>query len=150
MAVVVDASVVVNALLSQAYTAQAEQWLDAWKSAGEMLYAPPHWYAEVVSALRFAVFRGKLDPQDAVLLVDVLPEFGVRMIEPTLDLLKASLRWAERLGQSKAYDAQYVALAERLNADLWSADQRLVNALQALGATWAHWIGEVSHGGRDA
>jgi len=59
------------------------------------------------------------------------------------ELLLAALRWAERLGQSKAYDAQYVALAEQMGAELWSADQRLVNALQAQEVSWAHWIGEV-------
>jgi len=25
---------------------------------------------------------------------------------------------------------------------LWSADERLVNALKAQGADWAHWVGE--------
>ncbi len=144
MGVVIDASVVVNLLLPQDYSAQAEQCLDGWKSSDEELYAPAHWYAEVVSALRFAVFKGKLNQQDAELLVDVLPDLGVRVVEPNPVLLKSALRWAERLGQSKAYDAQYVALAEQHGAELWSADQWLVNALQAQGATWAHWIGEVS------
>jgi predicted nucleic acid-binding protein len=143
MAIVVDASIVVNLLLTQAYSTQAERYLESWKSGGEMLYAPGHWYAEVVSALRFAVYRRKLNSEDAQLLIDVLPELGVRALEPTLDLLKSSLRWAERLGQSKAYDAQYVALAEQLRAELWSADQRLVNALKEQGVSWAHWVGEV-------
>ena len=143
MAIVVDASIVVNLLLTQAYSTQAERYLESWKSGGEMLYAPGHWYAEVVSALRFAVYRRKLNSEDAQLLIDVLPELGVRALEPTLDLLKSSLRWAERLGQSKAYDAQYAALAERLGAELWSADQRLVNALKEQGVSWAHWVGEV-------
>jgi len=144
MAIVVDASIVVNLLLTQAYSTQAERYLESWKSGGEMLYAPGHWYAEVVSALRFAVYRRKLNSEDAQLLIDVLPELGVRALEPTLDLLKSSLRWAERLGQSKAYDAQYVALAERLGAELWSADQRLVHVLKEQGVAWAHWVGEVS------
>jgi predicted nucleic acid-binding protein len=143
MAVVVDASVVVNVLLTQDYSVQAERCLDGWKSSGEVLYAPLHWYAEVVSALCFAVFKRKLSPEDAELLVDILPELGVRVVEPTPALLKSALRWAERLGQNKAYDAQYVALAEQSGAELWSADQRLVNALHAQGAGWAHWIGEV-------
>jgi predicted nucleic acid-binding protein len=142
MAVVVDASIAVNFLLAQSYSVQAERYLDSWKSVGEKLYAPGHWYAEVVSALRFAVYRRKLDAQDALALIDVLPDLGVRVVEPTPNLSKSSLRWAERLGQSKAYDAQYVALAEQLGAELWSADQRLVHALQAQGITWAHWIGE--------
>ncbi|KPL76648.1 type II toxin-antitoxin system VapC family toxin [Bellilinea caldifistulae] len=143
MGIVVDASVVVNVLLTQDYSVQAERCLDDWKSSGEVLYAPAHWYAEVVSALRFAVFKRKLAPKDADLLVDILPEMGVRLVEPTPALLKSSLRWAERLGQSKAYDAQYAAVAEQYGAELWSADQRLVNALQAQGAGWAHWIGGV-------
>jgi len=143
MGVVVDASVVVNVLLTQDYSVQAERCLYDWKSSGEVLYAPAHWYAEVVSALRFAVFKRKLAPEDADLLVDILLEMGVRVVEPTPALLKSSLRWAERLGQSKAYDAQYAAVAEQYGAELWSADQRLVNALQAQGAGWAHWIGEV-------
>ncbi len=143
MAVVVDASVVVNVLLAQQYSIQAEQCLDGWKSRGEPLYAPMHWYAEVVSALRFAVFKRKLHPKDAEALVDLLPRIGVQVVDPSPALLKSALRWAERLSQRKAYDAQYVALAEQLVAELWSADQRLVNALQAQGASWAHWLGEV-------
>jgi predicted nucleic acid-binding protein len=143
MGIVLDASVVVNVLLTQEYSVQAERCLDDWKSSGEVLYAPIHWYAEVVSALRFAVFKRKLSPEDADLLVDILPELGVRVVEPTTALLKSSLRWAERLGKSKAYDAQYTALAEQYVAELWSADQRLVNVLQAQGAVWTHWIGEV-------
>ena len=53
-----------------------------------------------------------------------------------------ALRWADRLGQSKAYDGQYAALAESLEAELWSADERLVHCLKAQGVSWAHWIGE--------
>lgn len=146
MAVVVDASIAVNFLLTQTYSVQAERCLDGWKSGGEILYAPGHWYAEIASALRFAVYRRKLDAQDAQLLIDVLPDLGVRAVEPTPNLLKSSLRWAERLGHSKAYDSQYVALAEQLNAELWSADQRLVHTLQSQGVNWAHWIGEEFQG----
>jgi len=68
---------------------------------------------------------------------------GIEFIVPDIEVLQSSLTWAERLGQSKAYDAQYAALAERLGAELWSADQRLVHALKEQGVTWAHWIGEV-------
>jgi predicted nucleic acid-binding protein len=146
MAVVVDASIAVNFLLTQVYSIQAEQYLDGWKSVGETLYAPAHWYAEIVSALRFAVYRRKLDAPDAQSLIDVLPDLGVRAVQPTPNLLKSSLHWAERLGQSKAYDAQYVALAEYLKAELWSADQRLIHALKDQGIPWAHWIGEEFQG----
>jgi predicted nucleic acid-binding protein len=59
-------------------------------------------------------------------------------IAPTLTLHQSALLWAERLGQSKVYDAQYVALAESLSAEFWTADQRLVNSLRSLGVAWVH------------
>jgi hypothetical protein len=94
---------------------------------GEMLYAPLHWYAWVVASLRFAVYQRKLSPKDADLLVDVLPELGVRVVEPPPAWLKSALRWAERSS----------------TGGLWSADRSLVNALQAQAAAWAQWIGKV-------
>jgi hypothetical protein len=42
---------------------------------------------------------------------------------------------SNRLGQSKAYDGFYLALAEQSNAEFWTADQCLVNSARQLGAT---------------
>jgi len=64
-------------------------------------------------------------------------------IPPSKELILASLEWLERLKPSKVNDAQYVALAESLGAELWSADQRLISALGEQGMDWAHWVGEV-------
>jgi predicted nucleic acid-binding protein len=49
---------------------------------------------------------------------------------------------AAQIGQSKAYDAQYLALAARENAPLWTADRRLANAARGAGLDWVHWIGD--------
>jgi predicted nucleic acid-binding protein len=63
-------------------------------------------------------------------------------------LCRPAFAWASRLEQHTTYDAGckehsfYLALAERLGASLWSADQRLVNRAHQLGADWVHWIGE--------
>ena len=38
---------------------------------------------------------------------------------------------AARFGLPAAYDAHYLALAERLGAPLWTTDRRLVNSVQA-------------------
>jgi predicted nucleic acid-binding protein len=40
-------------------------------------------------------------------------------------LLRHALRLADRLALSAAYDAQYLAVAEHLDAELWTADKRL-------------------------
>jgi predicted nucleic acid-binding protein len=59
-----------------------------------------------------------------------------------LSLCRAALNWASRLQQRRAYDALYLALAERMQTEFWTADKRLANAAQQLGVTWVHWIGE--------
>ncbi|HSR30541.1 MAG TPA: type II toxin-antitoxin system VapC family toxin [Anaerolineae bacterium] len=62
---------------------------------------------------------------------------------PPVHLHERALRWADRLGHSKAYDAHYLALAEQEGIELWTADRRLANGAQQAGAHWVHWIGEV-------
>jgi len=57
-----------------------------------------------------------------------------------ISMSRAALTWAARLGQSKAYDGFYLALAERLGADLWTADERLLNRMRQLGVAWVRWL----------
>jgi predicted nucleic acid-binding protein len=62
-------------------------------------------------------------------------------------LSRSALAWAERLGQSRAYDGFYLALAEGLGAEVWTADRRLANGAQKVGAAWVHWIGDTGGNG---
>jgi len=141
--IVVDASFIAPLLMPHPLAQKAADLIRHWKREYYRIVAPCFMPVEVVSALRQAVYGGRFDPQQALEAADMLMLLDIELVLPSREVLQSSLRWAERLGQSKAYDAQYVALAESLNADLWSADERLVNALRAQGATWAHWIGEV-------
>jgi len=43
-------------------------------------------------------------------------------------LLNRAYTWTRRLNRAVAYDSFYLALAERLDCDFWTADRRLVNA----------------------
>ena len=45
-------------------------------------------------------------------------------IPASVDLDRLAMDWAERLNQTVAYDTQYLALAEQLGAEFWSADRR--------------------------
>ena len=66
----------------------------------------------------------------------------VETIPPSAALHRDALRLAERIGQNKAYDAHYLALAAREDAPFWTADKRLANAAQTTGLMWVHWIGD--------
>jgi predicted nucleic acid-binding protein len=64
------------------------------------------------------------------------------MIPLTADLTRAAYRWSERLGQRRAYDGFYLAAADTLGGELWTADERLANSARRAGVGWVHWIGE--------
>ena len=58
-----------------------------------------------------------------------------------------ALRWATRLNQRPAYDAFYLAVAQRLDAELWTADRRLCHNARQAGADWVHFMDEVIQNG---
>jgi predicted nucleic acid-binding protein len=47
------------------------------------------------------------------------------------------------LNRPTAYDAQYLALAERLACDFWTADERLFNAASQQ-LPYVKWVGNLS------
>ncbi len=142
-AVVIDANLAIGLVRQMTFSDVFRQLLEQWLYAGVEILAPGLWDYEVVSGLRRLWQQQALTREEAFAGLEQIWLLDVKRFSAEPNLLQSSLRWADRLGQSKAYDAQYVALAEQYGAELWSADQRLVNALQAQGAGWAHWIGEV-------
>lgn len=133
---VIDAGVVLALALPLPFSDQATARVRALRQAKEELFAPALLEYEVCSALRRAVTRGIMDEQAAADALDLLHEIHIRPITPASSLHMRALSWAARLGHSKAYDAQYVALAEEMGCELLTTDLRLARSAQALGATW--------------
>jgi predicted nucleic acid-binding protein len=48
----------------------------------------------------------------------------------TQDAHRDALRLARRLGLRSTYDAHYLALADDLDCEFWTADERLYNAVR--------------------
>ncbi|HNJ12110.1 MAG TPA: type II toxin-antitoxin system VapC family toxin, partial [Anaerolineales bacterium] len=68
----------------------------------------------------------------------------VEIINEDEELSLRALELAGKLGQSKAYDAFYLALAEKLVAEFWTLDERLANRCRKdLKLKWVHWVGEL-------
>jgi len=142
MRIVVDANLVAAIVLPLSYSDQTAHQFTAWNRAGTELHAPLLLEYEVASVMRKAVVAGWMSTGEAAEAMRDMLALNIRRLPPTSELHKIALQWAERLGQSKAYDAHYLALAEQLKAELWTADRRLVNGARQAGAAWVHWIGE--------
>lgn len=142
MAHVIDANVAVALTVALPYSQSALRRFDAWVRESAELYAPLLWEYEVVSALRRMTTLGILPPAAAESALGGLLSLPVERVPPEPGIHRAALQWADRLGHSVAYDAQYLALAERLGATLWTADKRLVGRAQQLDARWVRWIAD--------
>jgi len=143
MNIVVDANITVALFVNLPYSLQSEKLFRLWRTQDVQVHAPALWPVEVVSALHKMVSIGQIDSDDARLAIANLERFPIQVVLPDSALLDLSLVWAGRLNQTVAYDAQYVALAENISAQFWTADQRLLNSLQHLDIQWAHWVEEV-------
>ncbi|MGY1986902.1 type II toxin-antitoxin system VapC family toxin [Blastococcus sp. SYSU DS0669] len=120
MTIVVDASAVVAALVDGGREG-------SWARGGlrnEDLAAPHHLFVEVSNVLRRAVLAGRLGADVGALAHRDLVQLSVTSFpfEPVADRV-----WELHPGVT-AYDAAYVALAEALDAPLWTLDRRLAAA----------------------
>ena len=143
MTVVVDANLAVGLVLPHTYTSHSAQLFADWYGGNERLFAPALLEYEASSALRRAISIWMIDEQAALLGLRVILGLGIELLTPSHFLDEQALFLAERIGQSKAYDSQFLALAQQENAQLWTADRRLAQAAQQASLPWVHWVGEV-------
>jgi len=125
---VLDASVAVAAATGHPLREHAQRLLRRAVVEERSLFVPRLFAAEVASALR----RASLTQEAAEKALDLLLKLPWIYAKDE-ELALAALRWSSKLGQARAYDAFYVALAEKKRALLWTADARLVQGLRALG-----------------
>jgi predicted nucleic acid-binding protein len=139
--VVVDASVAAKWVIEEDHSAKAVLLLQC-----EARHAPDHWLAEAVNVLWSKVFRGDLTAADAQERMSVLlraPVIGA----PVTHLMPRA--FAISVAQAVTiYDSLYVALAEKLDFPLVTADESLIRRMasdSALGKRVV-WVGDLSTG----
>jgi predicted nucleic acid-binding protein len=140
---VVDANLSVALVLPTPYSAKAQVLWERWSAQAADVFAPDLWAYEITSALRKAMSITGMPFPEAETHLETLMRLGVQLVPPTLELDRLALQWAEHLGQTVAYDAHYVALAERLGCELWTADRRLAGSAGA-EVPWVHYIDEIA------
>ncbi len=129
--VCLDASFVVRMLVGPDPLAQrAEQLWAQWQRTGVAVVAPILQPFEITNALYRYAHTGTL-PLDLVRsLLRAALDLDIHLYaDPGLHL--EALALARDFGLPATYDAHYLALARRLDAELWTADQRLAKTVAA-------------------
>ena len=136
----VDASIAIKWLVEEDHSREADQLLTAWDRDNTRVTAPHLLPTEVANGLYQRVRRGHLSLATAVQLAAAFLEKDIALVQSVHIHLRA-MRIASELAQNAAYDAHYLALAESLDCDLWTADRRFHQA--ATGSfPRVHLIGE--------
>ena len=138
--VVLDANLVAALLIPLPYSEQASHRLQLWKQRRAELHAPLLLEYEVISVLRKAVVLDWLTGDEADLALHQMQALNILNTPPSTELHQQALSWAEKLNHSKTYDAHYLALADYLHAEFWTADGRLANRAQQIGLNWVYHI----------
>lgn len=120
MTVVLDSNVVVALVLDVRRGPAVERRLREWEDAGETLHAPSLFRYEVANALTRNIAAGAINASDARSAWEQIVAIEVRLHDLTDG--PAVVAVAQKLQRESAYDASYIALAQELDAELWTLD----------------------------
>ena len=139
---VVDANIAVNTALDMSES--LERFWERVDQEQITPCAPRLWLSEVTSAIRFLLSQKEITADEAEQALRTIHGLRVEIIDEDDELSLRALELAGKLGQSKAYDAFYLALAEKLVVEFWTGDERLANRCRRdLKLNWIHSISEI-------
>ena len=137
---VVDANIAVNTVLSISNSLNL-----FWERVDHEQItpcAPRLWMSETTSAIRFLLSQKEITSDEADQALRTIHALRVEIVNEDEELCLRALELAGKLGQFKSYDAIYLALAEKLVVDFWTADERLANRCRKdLKLNWVYFIG---------
>jgi predicted nucleic acid-binding protein len=136
---IIDASLIIKAILPNEEHAACQAVLANLKEV--QLAAPALWVYEVTSTFAKAVHFGQITKEEGQLAIHQAQTLGVQIIPPDEVQSLLAYQWTLKLNRGAAYDSFYLAIAEALEADFWTADRKLFQALEAERLGWLHWVG---------
>lgn len=136
-----DSGILIASVFPETLTPQARQLLKQWQTDNITLHAPTLLRYEVAAVSRKAVYQGRVTAEEGLRARNRLMSYPITFHLDD-DLLKRGYELAEKYNRPTAYDSQYLAVAEHLSCDFWTADERMFNAVKEK-FPGIHWLGEV-------
>lgn len=123
-----DASFVVN-WVTKPRTYAITATLNSWLHEERPLVAPTLLYYEAANALHKQRRAGVLTDAEIHFSMNSALSLPIHLVGDR-ELHLAALSIAGRFNLAASYDAHYLALAERTEAEFWTADRRLYNSVR--------------------
>jgi predicted nucleic acid-binding protein len=125
----VDASVAAAWVIPEAHSEAALELAESWLSEGVLMIVPGLFAAEIANALYQRVRRGEMSVDLGHAALHTIACFDIELREEA-GLPARALQLAARHVRRSSYDCYYLALAESLGCDYWTADERFYNAVR--------------------
>ncbi len=136
--VCVDASLILRYVLQPENESVQSLW-QSWISDEVSLVAPSLLFYEVTNALYQQQRNQMLSAETIRETLELSLDLPITLVNEKNLHLKAR-EIAMRFNLPATYDAHYLALAEWMEVDLWTADARLVNTLKPFKVKWVKGI----------
>ncbi len=136
--VCVDANLVILLLSRGTLALQIRELWNQWLELNYTIVAPTLIYYELSNALHRSAIAGQIAPEEADQVLAEATNLNIRLYGDA-QLHQEALSLARSLRLSATYDAHYLALAQRLKCEFWTADKRLFNSVQP-SLPWIHLV----------
>ena len=124
----VDASFALKLVLDEEESEAAEALWTGWSVGDVEIIAPCHLLFEATSVIRNHVYRRDISAAAGQAAFDALLAQEIKLLHPGR-LETRAWELAQKYNRPTAYDAYYLALAEDVGCELWTADGRLHKAV---------------------
>ena len=125
---VLDSGILLATVQTEPYTEHAKTLINQFAQRETELIAPTLLFYELVAVARKWVYRELTTSEKAKAALDTLLRYPITTFVDDA-LLHRAYELATEYNRPTAYDAQYLALAERYQCEFWTADERLYNAV---------------------